>query len=63
MPKDLQVHIAKNHKEADEWDLRQSLEMSPQKRMEAARELQLQYFGKNMPDVKKTEIVHKNVRK
>ncbi|MCC5942378.1 MAG: hypothetical protein JJU37_12635 [Balneolaceae bacterium] len=57
MPRNLTVHIAKNHQEADEWDIQQNLKMSPQERLRAARILQLQYFGKHSPDVKKSTPV------
>ena len=35
------VHVARNFKEAEEWDRRQMREMSPSERLVAARELQL----------------------
>lgn len=35
------VHVARNFKEAEEWDRRQMREMSPSERLLAARELQL----------------------
>ena len=57
MPRNLKIHIAKNHQEADEWDIQQNLNMSPQERLRAARILQLQYFGKNSPDVKKSQTI------
>ena len=57
MPRNLKIHIAKNHQEADDWDIRQNLKMSPQERLRAARILQIQYFGKNTPDVKKSQSV------
>lgn len=54
MPRNLKIHIAKNHQEADEWDIKQNLEMSPQERLRAARILQHQYFGKNSSELKKS---------
>jgi hypothetical protein len=35
------LHVARNFKEAEEWDRRQMREMSPSERLLAARELQL----------------------
>lgn len=35
------VYVARNFKEAEEWDRRQMREMSPSERLLAARELQL----------------------
>jgi hypothetical protein len=63
MPKELQVHIAKSHQEADEWDFRQNLEMSSQQRIEAVRKLQLQHFGRFCPDIRESRFVQKVKRK
>lgn len=60
MAKKLSVHIAKNHREADEWDILQNLRMTPQERLCAARQLQLQYFGKDSPDVKQSQLHPEN---
>jgi hypothetical protein len=61
MPRNLKIHIAKNHQEADEWDIQQNLRMSPEERLRAARILQQQFFGKNSPDVKESHIVPKKM--
>ena len=62
MPRNLKVHLAKNHQEADEWDIQQNLRMSPEERLRAARILQQQFFGKNSPDVKKSHIVPEKLK-
>ena len=39
------VHKAASFDEADDWDVRQQLAMSPQERLLAARELQRRFYG------------------
>ena len=46
------VHIAKSHKEADEWDLQQQIAMTPQERIRAVRELQRQFYPQPAKDVR-----------
>ena len=38
------LHISKNFKEAEEWDVMQQINMTPQERIDAARELQKRYY-------------------
>jgi hypothetical protein len=45
------VHVARNFKEAEEWDRRQMREMTPSERLLAARELQLRAHP-HAPDVR-----------
>jgi len=45
------VHVARNFKEAEEWDRRQMREMSRSERLLAGRELQLRAHP-NAPDVR-----------
>ena len=40
------VNIAKNFKEAEVWDIKQQVDMTTQERMEAARILRNNYYGK-----------------
>jgi len=40
------VHKSKSFKEADEWDVRQQLAMTPQQRIDAARALRLRVYGR-----------------
>lgn len=38
------LHISKNFKEAEEWDVMQQINMTPQERINAARELQKRVY-------------------
>ncbi len=49
------VNIAKNKKEAEEWDILQQISMTPRERQEAARILKERVFGTNVPDVREAE--------
>lgn len=40
------VNKCRSFKEADEWDRRQQLAMTPQERIRASRELQRRVFGR-----------------
>lgn len=46
------VHIAKNHQEAKEWDIKQALSMSSEYRQKVAKELKIRVYGKNIKDVR-----------
>lgn len=46
------VHIAKGHKEADQWDIEQHIRMTPDERMRIARILRERVYGKNTKDVR-----------
>lgn len=46
------VHIAKNHAEAREWDVKQAISMTPDERQTIARELKNRVFGKDVLDVR-----------
>jgi hypothetical protein len=39
------ANIAKNFKEAEEWDIEQQINMTTQERMEAARVLRERFYG------------------
>lgn len=43
---------AKNHKEAEEWDIQQQLSMTPDERKKVAHELKKRFYGENPPDVR-----------
>lgn len=48
-------HICKksqNYKEAEEWDIKQQLSMTPEERQAAAKELRERVYGPNPKDVK-----------
>ncbi|HEX6981555.1 MAG TPA: hypothetical protein VF181_02235 [Balneolaceae bacterium] len=46
------VNIAKNYKEAEEWDIQQILEMSAEERQQAAALLKKKVYGEDNPDVR-----------
>jgi hypothetical protein len=43
---------AKNFKEAEEWDIKQQINMTPRQRQKIAKELKRRYYGSNPPDVR-----------
>ncbi|MBN1879885.1 hypothetical protein JW823_07215 [bacterium] len=45
-------NVAKNHREAGEWDIKQNLRLTPNERMKIARILRERVFGKNTKDVR-----------
>jgi hypothetical protein len=46
------VHIAKNFKEADEWDIQQQVSMTPEQRLRAAKELRDRVYPPNAKDIR-----------
>ncbi len=46
------VNIARSHQEADDWDIRQQVAMSPQERIRAARELRHRAYPPPNKDVR-----------
>ena len=52
------VHIAKNHKEAEEWDILQQISMTPEERQRIAKELKRKVYHntpKDMREINKTK--------
>ena len=43
------VHKARSHAEAEEWDIAQQLQMTPDERRRAARELRRRFYGDAVP--------------
>ena len=43
---------AKNHKEAEKWDIKQQINMTPRERQKIANELKKLFFGEYPPDVR-----------
>ncbi len=43
---------AKNHKEAEQWDVYQQIRMTPKQRQEIVKELKKRFFGENPRDVR-----------
>ncbi|MFP8490313.1 hypothetical protein ACKGJO_14625 [Gracilimonas sp. Q87] len=50
------VHIAKSHKEAREWDIKQSISMTADERQAIAKELKNRVYGKEVPDVRQASL-------
>ena len=49
------VHKSTSFEEAKEWDIRQQLAMTPEERLNAAKELQRRVYGPNPIDVREAE--------
>ena len=47
------AHMAKNFKEAEDWDIEQHINMTPQERMEVARILRERVFGNKTISLRK----------
>ena len=45
-------HKAKNHREAEEWDILQYIRMTPEERQEIAKALRIRFFGAHSMDVR-----------
>jgi len=46
------VHKSHNFTEAELWDIKQQVRLSPEERQKAAKELKSRVFGKNTRDVR-----------
>jgi hypothetical protein len=46
------VHKAKSFQEAEAWDIAQHIQMTPEQRQKAAKQLRDGFYGKNVPDVR-----------
>lgn len=53
------VNIAKNHEEAEKWDIKQQISLAPSERQKIAKILKERVYGKNCKDVK--EVHKRNV--
>jgi hypothetical protein len=47
------IHKARNHRQAERWDLFQQIEMTPEERQRVARELKKRFYGKNSINVRR----------
>lgn len=47
------VNKASDNKNADKWDVLQQINLTPEERMQIAKELKKRYYGTNVPDVRK----------
>lgn len=52
------VNIAKSHKEARMWDIKQSISMTPAERQVIAKELKIRVYGNEVPDVRQSCLKH-----
>lgn len=56
------VNKAKNHKDAEEWDVAQQIGMTYEQRQEIARELRTRFFGSDNVDVRESRAFKKRTR-
>jgi hypothetical protein len=49
-------HKSRSFKEAEEWDIRQHTQMTPEERQEVAAELRRRTFGRDVPDVRDVHL-------
>jgi hypothetical protein len=47
------LHKAKNHKEAQQWDILQQINMSPEERQNIAKELKKRFYDSKVRDIRK----------
>jgi predicted metal-binding transcription factor (methanogenesis marker protein 9) len=47
------LNKVKNNKEAEKWNILQQIKMSPEERMNVAKELKKKFYGNNPPDVRR----------
>jgi hypothetical protein len=47
-------HKSNNFEEAESWDIDQHIQMTPEERQEAAKELRKRVYGENPADIKQT---------
>jgi len=47
------IHKAKNHREAQEWDIVQQIRMTTEERQRIANELKRRFYGSRNPDVRR----------
>ncbi|MEJ5351539.1 MAG: hypothetical protein WHS65_08110 [Melioribacteraceae bacterium] len=53
------VNIAKSHAEAEEWDIKQQISLTPEERQRIAYELKIKAYGRNTKDVRETRVCKK----
>jgi exonuclease III len=46
------AHKSTDFQDAEEWNIRQQIEMTPEERQTAAKELQRRVYGDKVPDVR-----------
>ena len=50
------VHLAKGFKDADEWDIRQQVSMTPEQRLRAAKELRDRFYPADAKDIRASGV-------
>jgi len=50
------VHKAKNFQEAQKWDIRQQVSLSPQERQQIAKTLKRKVYGPKPPEIGRVKI-------
>lgn len=45
---------AKNHNEADKWDIYQHINLKPSERQKISKELKRKFYGSKVPDVRES---------
>ncbi len=46
------IHIARSFKEAEEWDILQQIQMTPEERQKIALKLKRRLYGPETPDIR-----------
>jgi len=54
------VNIAKSHREARDYDIRQANEMTSVQRQKIAKKLKEKVYGNQTPDIKESRSYHTN---
>ena len=49
------LHKTKDFKKAEDWDIMQHVQMTPEQRQEASAELRKRAYGKSAPDVREAQ--------
>ena len=49
------INKSKTFEKAEEWDILQQIEMTPEERQKAAAELRRRFYGDDAPDIKESE--------
>lgn len=50
------VNKTKNHKDAEEWDILQQIQMTPEERQAVAAELKQKFYGTDVLDVREAHL-------
>lgn len=53
---------AANHKEAENWDIKQQINLTPGQRQKITRELKKRFYGESVPDARTSRKVVKKIK-